>query len=42
MEELGGGGHQTMAAAQLDGVTFEQALKELSAAIDKVNETSVK
>lgn len=42
MEELGGGGHQTMAAAQLDGVTFEQALKKLSAAIDKVNETSVK
>lgn len=42
MEELGGGGHQTMAATQLDGVTFEQALKKLSAAIDKVNETSVK
>lgn len=38
MEELGGGGHQTMAAAQLSGENFENALKLLKNAIDKVNE----
>lgn len=38
MEELGGGGHQTMAAAQLNDETFESALKCLKQAIDKVNE----
>ena len=34
MEQLGGGGHQTMAAAQLQGVTVEHAVKALTAAID--------
>lgn len=38
MELLGGGGHQTMAAAQLEGETFENALKRLSVAIDNANE----
>lgn len=38
MEELGGGGHQIMAAAQLNDETFESALKCLKQAIDKVNE----
>ena len=38
MEELGGGGHQTMAAAQLNDETFESALKCLKQAIDKANE----
>ncbi len=38
MEELGGGGHQTMAAAQLKGESFENTLKLLKNAIDKVNE----
>ena len=37
MEELGGGGHQTMAAAQLQGKTFDNALALLKNAIDKVN-----
>ncbi len=36
MEELGGGGHLTMAAAQLRGSTFENALFVLRQAIDKV------
>ena len=34
MERLGGGGHQTMAAAQLEGSTFESALGELKEAIN--------
>ena len=38
MEELGGGGHQTMAAAQLNDETFESTLKCLKQAMDKVNE----
>lgn len=38
MEELGGGGHQTMAAAQLNDETFESTLNCLKQAIDKVNE----
>ena len=37
MEELGGGGHQTMAAAQLQSETFDNALALLKNAIDKVN-----
>ncbi len=36
MEELGGGGHQTMAAAQLQNETFNNALVLLKNAIDKV------
>lgn len=38
MEELGGGGHQTMAAAQLQGETFENALARLKKAIDSVKD----
>ena len=36
MEELGGGGHQTMAAAQIKDVTFEEAAKQLVDAITTV------
>lgn len=36
MEQLGGGGHQTMAAAQLEGESFDGALTLLRQAIDKV------
>ncbi len=36
MEELGGGGHQTMAASQLSNETFDNALILLKNAIDKV------
>ena len=35
MEELGGGGHLTMAACQLQGDDFDNALKLLQQAIDK-------
>lgn len=38
MEELGGGGHQTMSAAQLQGETFENALSRLKNAIDSVKD----
>ena len=38
MEELGGGGHQTMAAAQIPNVSIEDAFDMLKNAIDKVNE----
>lgn len=34
MEQLGGGGHQTMAAAQIDNVTVQEAVKSLIFAID--------
>ena len=34
MEQLGGGGHQTMAATQLENVTIEEAQKALMIAID--------
>lgn len=37
MEELGGGGHHTMAAAQLPGETFESVLEKLRIAIKNVN-----
>jgi len=33
MEKLGGGGHQTIAGAQLRGVSMERALKMLEDAI---------
>ncbi|MDR2753060.1 MAG: DHH family phosphoesterase [Oscillospiraceae bacterium] len=33
MEQLGGGGHQTMAAAQLENVTTEEAVRRLAQAI---------
>jgi Predicted signaling protein consisting of a modified GGDEF domain and a DHH domain len=35
MEKLGGGGHMTMAAAQLTGVTIDTAIEKLQAAIDE-------
>ncbi|MGN0642978.1 MAG: DHH family phosphoesterase [Huintestinicola sp.] len=35
MEKMGGGGHQTMAAAQLDGCTVPEARKALIAALDE-------
>lgn len=38
MEEIGGGGHLTMAASQLKDETFEGALCLLQQAIDKINE----
>ena len=38
MEELGGGGHQTMAAVQLKNTTFETAAADLINAIGKVRE----
>lgn len=34
MEQLGGGGHQTMAATQLSGIKMSEALNKLVAAID--------
>ncbi len=34
MEELGGGGHQTMAATQIEGSTVQEAVKALLHAID--------
>ena len=41
MEQLGGGGHQTVAATQLEGVTVEDAVKALIFAIDNCrNNTS--
>ena len=38
MERLGGGGHQTMAAAQLPGVTLQEAKDQLIAVLDKIIE----
>lgn len=35
MEDLGGGGHHSMAAAQLTGVTVEQATAKLKAAVEQ-------
>ena len=35
LEQLGGGGHMTVAGAQLEGVTIEEALKRLKYAIIK-------
>ncbi len=36
MEALGGGGHQTMAACQLGGVKFDEAMQKLKQAIDQI------
>jgi len=35
MEKLGGGGHQTMAAAQFTGITVSEARAKLIGAIDE-------
>ena len=34
MEKLGGGGHRTMAGAQMTGVTMEEALARVKEVID--------
>ncbi|MEG1436649.1 MAG: DHHA1 domain-containing protein, partial [Oscillospiraceae bacterium] len=39
MEKLGGGGHQTMAAAQLKGAVMEDALGKLRTSLDDFFET---
>ena len=36
MEQLGGGGHQTMAAAQLENTSKELAYQKLLAVIDSI------
>ncbi|WP_019678497.1 DHH family phosphoesterase [Ruminococcus flavefaciens] len=41
MEQLGGGGHQTMAATQLEGVTVEEAVKSLIFAIDECAKNNI-
>ncbi len=38
METLGGGGHITMAAAQISGYTMDDTVRKLAAAIDKYRE----
>ncbi|MCD8188461.1 MAG: DHH family phosphoesterase [Ruminococcus sp.] len=40
MEKLGGGGHQTMAATQLKGISSQDAVKQLIQAIDEVQADS--
>ena len=40
MEQLGGGGHQTMAATQLENITIEEAAKALITAIDDCKNSS--
>lgn len=42
MEQLGGGGHQTMAATQLKDITFDEAREKLLEAIDRYYTTNVK
>lgn len=39
MEQLGGGGHQTMAATQMKGISFEDAREKLLGAIDNFYDT---
>ena len=36
MEQLGGGGHRTVAGAQLEGVTVEEAKKKVKEVIDSM------
>jgi c-di-AMP phosphodiesterase-like protein len=40
MEALGGGGHLTMAGAQLENVTVDEAADQLISAIKKTTEKS--
>jgi c-di-AMP phosphodiesterase-like protein len=35
MEKLGGGGHHSSAATQIEGVTVEEAIEKLKAVIDE-------
>jgi len=39
MEQLGGGGHQTMAATQIKGISFDEAREKLLRVIDRFYET---
>ena len=39
MEQLGGGGHQTMAATQIKGISFDDAREKLLRVIDRFYET---
>ena len=38
MEELGGGGHLTNAAAQLTGISLEEAKEQLLHVLEQLNE----
>ena len=42
LEKLGGGGHQTMAGAQLKGATLGEAQAKLLKAIDQYRESQEK
>ncbi len=42
MEALGGGGHQTMAAAQLGPLKFDEAMQKLKQAIDSILDISTR
>ena len=42
MEKLGGGGHMTMAAAQLYETTVEDAIEKLKSAIDEFRTEQVR
>ena len=42
MEYLGGGGHQTMAAVQLNGIDIQQAMEMLIRSINRYNEENMK
>lgn len=41
MEQLGGGGHQSMAAAQLEGSTIEEATRSLNSVINEYTENNI-
>jgi len=41
MEKMGGGGHQTMAATQLKGVTMEEAREQLVQIVSSINSEQV-
>lgn len=41
MEKMGGGGHQTMAAAQLKGTTMEAAREKLVEIVSSINSDMV-
>ena len=38
MEKLGGGGHRTIAGAQLPGITAQDAIARLKGVIDEMEE----
>ena len=41
MEQLGGGGHQSMAAAQLEGSTIEEAMRSLNSVISEYTQNNI-